>query len=107
MSFEASQASFPSVSASYLLEELVFFSANVLFISLNRVILFYCATVFNCCVNGQNLNNKIILKESERSSVADSDPNTDPDPSDLYVFGPPGSYHLAKIVRKTLIPTAL
>jgi hypothetical protein len=49
------------------------------------------------------------------SSVAD------PDPSDPYVFGPPGSgsisqrygsgsrsfYHQAKIVRKTLIPTAL
>ncbi len=40
------------------------------------------------------------------SSVADSDP----DPSDPYVFGPPGSgsfYHQAKIVRKTLIPTVL
>jgi hypothetical protein len=45
----------------------------------------------------------------------------DPDPSDPYVFGPPGSgsisqrhvsvsgsfYHKGKIVRKTLIPTAL
>jgi hypothetical protein len=44
----------------------------------------------------------------------------DPDPSDLYVFGPPGSgsinqrygmdpdpSHLAKKVRKTLIPTVL
>jgi hypothetical protein len=47
----------------------------------------------------------------------------DPDPSDSYVFGPPGSrsrsisqrygsgsgsfYHQAKIVRKTLIPTDL
>jgi hypothetical protein len=36
----------------------------------------------------------------------------DPDPSDPYVFGPPGSgsgsfYHQAKIVRKTLIPTVL
>jgi hypothetical protein len=45
----------------------------------------------------------------------------DPNPSDPYVFGPPGSgsisqkygsgsgsfYHQAKIVRKTLIPTAL
>jgi hypothetical protein len=28
----------------------------------------------------------------------------DPDP---YVFMPPGSYHQAKIVRKTLIPTVL
>jgi hypothetical protein len=51
------------------------------------------------------------------SSVADPDPN----PSDPYVFGPPGSgsgsiiqrygsgafYHKAKIVRKTLIPNAL
>jgi hypothetical protein len=50
---------------------------------------------------------------SPKSSVAD------PDPSDPYVFGPPGSgsarqrygsgsgsfYHQAKIVRKTLIPT--
>ncbi len=51
-------------------------------------------------------------------SVADPDPNPDP-----HVFGPPGSgsgsisqrygsgsgsfYHHAKIVRKTLIPTAL
>ncbi len=44
------------------------------------------------------------------SSVADPDSN--PDPSDPYVFGPPGSgsgslYHQAKIVRKTLIPTVL
>jgi hypothetical protein len=34
----------------------------------------------------------------------------DPDPSDPFVFGPPESgslYHQAKIVRKTLIPTAL
>jgi hypothetical protein len=50
------------------------------------------------------------------TSVADPDPNPDPDP---HVFGPPGSgstsqrygsgsvYHHAKIVRKTLIPTAL
>jgi hypothetical protein len=39
-----------------------------------------------------------------KSSVADPDPNPDP-----HVFGPPGSgslYHQAKIVRKTLIPTA-
>ncbi len=38
--------------------------------------------------------------------------NPDQDPSDPYVCGPPGSgsgsfYHQAKIVRKTLIPTAL
>ncbi len=55
------------------------------------------------------------------TSVADPDPN--PDPSDPYVFGPPGSwsgsisqrygsesgsfYHQAKVVRKILIPTAL
>jgi hypothetical protein len=38
----------------------------------------------------------------------------DPDPSDQYAFGPPGSgsgsgsfYHQAKIVRKTLIHTFL
>ncbi len=40
------------------------------------------------------------------TSVADSDP----DPSDPYVFRPPGSgsfYHKAKIVRTTLIPTVL
>jgi hypothetical protein len=54
---------------------------------------------------------------NEKSSVADPDP----DPPDSHVFGPPGSvsgsisqrygsgsfYHQAKIVRKTLIPTAL
>ena len=57
---------------------------------------------------------------SDRGSVADPDPNPDP-----HVFGPPGSgstshrygsgscsgsgsfYHHPKIVRKTLIPTAL
>jgi hypothetical protein len=44
----------------------------------------------------------------EASSVADPDPN----PSDPYVFGPPGSvsgsfYHQAKIVKKALIPTVL
>ncbi len=33
------------------------------------------------------------------SSVADLDPN--PDPSDPYVFGPPGSYYQAKIVLLT------
>jgi hypothetical protein len=36
----------------------------------------------------------------------------DPNPSDPYVFGPPGSgsgsfYQQAKIVRKSLIPTVL
>jgi hypothetical protein len=39
-----------------------------------------------------------------RSSVED------PDPSDPYFFGPPGSetfYHQAKIIRKTLIPPVL
>jgi hypothetical protein len=55
------------------------------------------------------------------SSVADTDPNPDPDQPDLHVFGSPGTgsgyirkrygsgsfYHQAKIVRKTLIPTAL
>jgi hypothetical protein len=53
------------------------------------------------------------------TGLADQDPN--PVPSDPYVFGPPGSgfisysqrygsgsfYHQAKIVRKSLIPTAL
>jgi hypothetical protein len=43
------------------------------------------------------------------SSVAD--PNPDPNPPDPHVFGPPGFgsgsfYYHAKIVRKTLIPTA-
>jgi hypothetical protein len=41
-------------------------------------------------------------------SVADPDPN--PDPSDPYVFAPPGSgsfCHQAKILRKALIPTVL
>jgi hypothetical protein len=58
-------------------------------------------------------------------SVADPDPNLDPDPPDPLVFGPPGSgsgsisqrygsgsgseygsfFHQVKIVRKTLIPT--
>jgi hypothetical protein len=54
-------------------------------------------------------------------SVADSDPN--PDPPDPHVFGPPGSgsgsisqryesgsgsfYQQAKLIKKTLIPTAL
>jgi hypothetical protein len=52
---------------------------------------------------------------NEKTSVAD------PDPSDPYVFGPPGSgsisqkfgsgsesfYQQAKMVRKTLIPTVL
>jgi hypothetical protein len=55
--------------------------------------------------------------EKVLTSVADSNP----DPSDPYVFGPPGSgsgyisqrhgsgsfYHQAKIVRKILIPTVL
>jgi hypothetical protein len=46
------------------------------------------------------------------TSVADPDPNPDPDLSDPYVFGPPGSgsgsfFHQAKILRKTLNPTAL
>jgi hypothetical protein len=61
-------------------------------------------------------------------NVADPDPNPDPpDPPDPHVFGPPGSgfisqrygsgfgsgygsgsfYHQPKIIRKTLIPTAL
>jgi hypothetical protein len=44
-------------------------------------------------------------------SVADPDPNPDPDP-DPRVFVPSGSgsgsfYHLAKIVRKTMISTIL
>jgi hypothetical protein len=49
-----------------------------------------------------------------RSSISTSvaDPNPDPDLSDPYDFGPPGSgsgsfYHQAKIVRKTLISTVL
>ena len=60
-------------------------------------------------------------------SVADANPDLNPVPSDPYVFGSPGSgsisqrfgsksgsgsgsgsfYHQAKIVRKTLFPTAL
>jgi hypothetical protein len=56
---------------------------------------------------------------SDITSVADLDPN--PDPEDPYVFEPPGSgtiskiygsgfgsfYHQAKIVRKALTPTDL
>ncbi len=56
-----------------------------------------------------------------QSSVADPDPNPDPDLPDRHVSGPPGSrsgstsqkygsgsfYHRAKIVRKTLIFTVL
>ncbi len=63
---------------------------------------------------------------TQRAAVASvADPNLDPDPPDPHVFGPPGSgsisqryglgfgsgsgsfYHQAKIIRKTLIPTAL
>ncbi len=70
------------------------------------------------------LERRCSLLCSDFSSVADPDPNLDP--SDPYVFGPPGSgsgfgsiiqgyesrsgsfYHQAKIVRKTLTPgTAL
>ncbi len=41
-------------------------------------------------------------------SVPDPDANPDPDPPDPHVFGPPGSfYHIAKLVRKTLVPTVL
>ncbi len=48
------------------------------------------------------------IKRREGCSVADQDPNPDPDPPDSHVFGHPGSFcHQAKIVRKTLIPTAL
>jgi hypothetical protein len=66
---------------------------------------------------------KIFTKNTLITSVPD--PNPDPDPPDPHVFGPPGSgstsqiygsgsgscsgsgsfYNLAKIVRKTLIPT--
>jgi hypothetical protein len=63
-----------------------------------------CSDMFSCC--GFHL---------PRGSVAEPDP----DPSDPYVIGPPGSgpgstnqrygsgsfYHYAKIVRKILIPT--
>jgi len=54
------------------------------------------------------------------TSVADPDSNPDPDPPDPHVFGPPSGsisqrygsgsgsfYHQAKIVRKTVDPTAL
>ncbi len=85
----------------------------------------YCSTVPYLCV----LNTVLILWRKTgcdpalfriyciSSSVADPDPN--PDPSDPYVFGPPGSgsvsqsygsgsfYHEAKILNKTLIPTVL
>jgi hypothetical protein len=57
----------------------------------------------------------------EKISVADPDRNSDPDPSDPYVFGPPGSgsisqrygsgsvsfYHQPKITINTLIFTVL
>jgi hypothetical protein len=62
-----------------------------------------------------------------KTSVADPEPNLAPDPSDPYVFGPPGSGSIsqryrrepgsgpdsgsfsyqAKEVKKTLIPSAL
>jgi hypothetical protein len=47
-----------------------------------------------------------MLKKGTKSSVAD------PDPSDSYVFGPPGFgsgsfYHQAKTVRKTFITIIL
>ncbi len=60
-----------------------------------------------------------MIPHTPTSSVADPDPNTDPDLPDPHVFGPPGSgstsqrygsgsfYHHVKIVRKTLIPTIL
>jgi hypothetical protein len=50
------------------------------------------------------LESEAVFRIRIRGSVPD--PNSDPDPPDPHVFGPPGSgsfYHLAKIVRKTLI----
>ncbi len=49
-----------------------------------------------------------ILLQFCRLYCSVEDPNPDPDRSDLYFFGPPGSgsfYHQAKIVRKTMIPS--
>ncbi len=53
---------------------------------------------------------KTVNKRILGTSVADPDPN--PDPSDPYVFEPPGSgsgsfYYQEKLVRKTLIPSVL
>jgi hypothetical protein len=45
-----------------------------------------------------------------RVSYSVADPNSDPDPKDPFVFGPPESesfYHQAKIVGKTFFPTVL
>ncbi len=44
------------------------------------------------------------------AKISVADPDLNPDPSDTYVLGAPGSgsfYLQAKIVRKTLIPTVL
>jgi hypothetical protein len=65
----------------------------------------------------------IFFRTASTVVTSDADPNPDTDPSDLYVFWPPGSgsgsssqrygfgsgsfYHQAKIVRKTLIPPVL
>jgi hypothetical protein len=73
------------------------------------------------CVSTASMGMWIYSTCNEGISVADPHPN--PDPSDLYVFGPLGSgsisqrnrsgagsgsfYHQAKIVRNTFIPTAL
>ncbi len=58
-----------------------------------------------------------LLKELKSSMMNCKNSVADPNPADPYVFGLPGSgsisqrygsfYHQAKIVRKTLIPTAL
>ncbi len=70
-------------------------------------------------------NHAYLVVPPVQCSVADPDPNLDPDPPDPLVFGPPGSgsgsisqryrsgsgseyrsfFHQVKIVRKTLIPT--
>jgi hypothetical protein len=57
-----------------------------------------------CSVWRKRSGQQLLLK------VLASVPDLNPDPSDPHVFGPPGSgsfYQLAKMVRKTLIPTVL
>jgi hypothetical protein len=46
------------------------------------------------------------LDDNLLTVVLDPEPYPDPDP-DPHVFGPPGSFYHAKIVRKTLIPSIL
>jgi hypothetical protein len=71
------------------------------------------AFIFPTPTSGVTISHRVVIRNRLFGSVAD------PDPSDPYVFGPPGSgsisqmygsesgsfYHQAKIVIKPLIPT--